>query len=110
VVLRESAGRVHLSKLQDLKVDLSNGLTEEMSMDDTSLTLMQASAEVEVVEAREAWSEYRLADGTVLRIKPVMLAVSRIGDAASANGEPVYETKSTLVTDVRVASSTSTPR
>jgi len=30
-----------------------------------------------VLEAKELWSEYRLADGTVLRIKTVMIAVSR---------------------------------
>ena len=78
-------------------------------MDDTSLALMQAPTEVEVVGAREAWSEYRLADGTVLRIKPVMLAVSRVGDAASGDSSPVYETKSTLVTDVRIPSSTGAP-
>jgi hypothetical protein len=74
-------------------------------MDDTSLALLRASQEIDVVEAKEVWSEYRLADGTVLRIKPVMLSVSRLGEGASPTGEPVYETKSTLVTDIRVARS-----
>lgn len=74
-------------------------------MDDTSLALARASIEIEIAEAKEAWSEYRLADGTVLRIKPVMLSVSRLGDGAGGRGEPVYETKSTLVTDVRLARS-----
>jgi hypothetical protein len=59
--------------------------------------------EIEVVEAKEAWSEYRLADGTVLRVKPIMIAVTRVDGAETADGEPVYNMKSTLVTDVRGA-------
>ena len=72
-------------------------------MNDISVSTMLSSTEVEVLEAKEAWSEYRLADGTVLRVKPIMIAVSRVDDAESANGEPVYNIKSTLVTDVRGA-------
>ena len=74
-------------------------------MNDLSLATMPASSEIEVLEAKEAWSEYRLADGTVLRVKPIMIAVSRVGDPESANGEAVYNLKSTLVTDVREAKS-----
>jgi hypothetical protein len=77
--------------------------TWETEVDTISIDSLSASTEVDVVEAKETWSEYRLADGTVLRIKPVMLAISRVGDAKGADGESVYETKSTLVTDVRVA-------
>jgi hypothetical protein len=72
-------------------------------VNDISVSTMLSSTEVEVLEAKEAWSEYRLADGTVLRVKPIMIAVSRVDDAESANGEPVYNMKSTLVTDVRGA-------
>lgn len=68
------------------------------------LSAVAASAnEVDVVEAKEAWSEYRLADGTLLRVKPVMIAVTRVADAQDAGGEPVYNMRSTLVTDVRGA-------
>ena len=66
-----------------------------------SVASLSRSTEVEVVEAREAWSEYLLADGTVLRIKPVMIAISRVEGAETTNGEPVYNMKSTLITDVR---------
>lgn len=72
-------------------------------MNDISIAAVATSSEVEVLEAKEAWSEYRLADGTVLRVKPIMIAVSRVDDAEAANGEPVYNMKSTLVTDVRGA-------
>ena len=70
-------------------------------MNDVSIATMRGTTEVEVLEAKEAWSEYRLADGTVLRVKPIMIAVSRVEDAESTNGEPVYHMRSTLVTDVR---------
>jgi len=66
-----------------------------------SVASLSRSTEVEVVEAREAWSEYRLADGTVLRVKPIMIAITRVEGAEATTGEPVYAMKSTLVTDVR---------
>lgn len=72
-------------------------------MNDLSVAATPAASEVEVLEAREAWSEYRLADGTVLRVKPIMIAVTRMDGAEASNGEPVYNMKSTLVTDVRGA-------
>jgi hypothetical protein len=72
-------------------------------MNDLSLSDISDPIEVEVLEAKEAWSEYRLVDGTTLRVKPIMIAVSRIGDAESAIGEPVYNMRSTLITDVREA-------
>ena len=76
-------------------------------MNDLSVATAPRAHEIEVIEAREAWSEYRLADGTVLRVKPIMIAVSRLDDAESTNGEPVYTMKSTLVTDVRGATPSS---
>jgi hypothetical protein len=57
--------------------------------------------DVDVLEAKEVWSEYRLADGTVLRIKPVMIAVARVEGEHTLDGDPVYNMKSTLVTDLR---------
>ena len=59
------------------------------------------NTEVEMLESKETWSEYRLADGTRLRVKPVMIAVFRAENEATADGEPVYNMKSTLVVDVR---------
>jgi hypothetical protein len=80
-------------------------LAEETSVNDTSLAGDSGSTDVEVLEAKELWSEYRLADGTVLRVKPIMIAVSRAEEAEATSGEPVYNMKSTLVTDVRSAKS-----
>lgn len=72
-------------------------------MNDISIGTVPRSSEIDVLEAKETWSEYRLADGTVLRVKPVMIAVTRVVDAQSVDGEPLYNMKSTLVTDVRAA-------
>jgi hypothetical protein len=72
-------------------------------VNDLSLAVTPVSTEVEVLEAKEAWSEYRLADGTTLRVKPILIAVSRADDSEGGTGEPVYNLKSTLVTDVKAA-------
>ncbi|HVH79527.1 MAG TPA: hypothetical protein VM782_09075 [Stellaceae bacterium] len=69
-------------------------------MNVASLASISRTTEVEVVEAREAWSEYRLSDGTVLRVKPILIAINRVEGAEATSGEPVYNMKSTLVTDV----------
>lgn len=61
--------------------------------------------EIEMLESKETWSEYRLADGTRLRIKPVMIAVFRADGQLTPDGEPVYNMKSTVVIDVRSAPS-----
>jgi hypothetical protein len=61
----------------------------------------QNSTEIEVIDAKERWSEYRLADGTTMRIKSVVIAVFREDGHQTADGEPVYNMKSTLITDIR---------
>jgi len=70
-------------------------------MDDGLAVSLQVSSDVEVLSSKEAWSEYHLADGTVLRVKPIMIDVSRVSETQSADGDPVYTMRSTLVTDVR---------
>jgi len=62
-----------------------------------------SQSEIEMLEAKEMWSEYRLADGTRLRIRPVIIAVFRANGEVTADGEPAYNIKSTLITDVRAA-------
>jgi hypothetical protein len=69
----------------------------------------QNITEIDTVEAKEAWSVYRLADGTTLRIKPVMIAVFRAEGQQTADGEPVYSMKSTLITDVRASAGAPKP-
>ena len=71
-------------------------------MSDIPADSLQSSTEIEMLEAKERWSEYRLADGTILRLKPVMIAIFRADGQLTPAGEPVYNMKSTLITDVRV--------
>jgi len=71
--------------------------------------LPQDSTEIEMLEAKETWSVYRLADGTTLRIKPVMIAVFRADGQQTQDGEPVYNMKSTLITDVRAPAGVAKP-
>jgi hypothetical protein len=61
----------------------------------------QNTTEIEILEVKERWSEYRLADGTTLRLRPVMIAVFREDGQYTPDGDPVYNMKSTLITDVR---------
>jgi hypothetical protein len=69
----------------------------------------QNATEVEMLDAKEVWSEYRLADGTKVRIKPVMIAVFRAEGEFTPDGEPVYNMKSTLITDIRAPANSSKP-
>lgn len=62
---------------------------------------LQNTTEIEVINSKERWSEYRLADGTTMRIKSVVIAVFRDDGHPTQDGEPVYNMKSTLITDVR---------
>lgn len=70
-------------------------------MNDGPADAVSTAQDVDVQEAKEVWSEYRLSDGTVLRIKPVMITISRMEGEHTIEGDPVYNMKSTLVTDVR---------
>ena len=70
-------------------------------MSDNPTDSLQNITEIEMLEATERWSEYRLADGTTLRLKPVMIAIFRAEGQYTQDGEPVYNMKSTLITDVR---------
>ena len=47
----------------------------ETVVSDLPTDAMQDANEIEMLESKESWSVYRLADGTTLRIKPVMIAV-----------------------------------
>lgn len=78
-------------------------------MNDGLTDLPQDSTEIEMLEAKETWSVYRLADGTTLRIKPVMIAVFRADGQQTQDGEPVYNMKSTLITDVRAPAGVAKP-
>ena len=60
---------------------------------------------VEVVSSEETWSVYTLADGTVVRVKPVMAEFIRVVGKFTEEGEPIYLMKGGLVPSLRVPKS-----
>ena len=72
----------------------------EIAVSDKPKDALHDTTEVEMLDAKEKWNEYRLADGTTLRLKPVMIAVFHNGQR-TPDGDPIYNMKSTSITDVR---------
>jgi hypothetical protein len=58
------------------------------------------AVEVPVVESTERWSEYKLEDGTVIRLKQVVLEISKVPGRYDAEGNPFYVTKAQPVAAV----------
>jgi hypothetical protein len=80
-----------------------------IQLDDIHTASVESMTEIEILETNERWSEYRLADGTTLRLRPVMISVFRADGQYTPDGEPVYNMKSTLITDVRKPGSAAKP-
>jgi hypothetical protein len=51
------------------------------------------AVEVAVAESTERWSEVHLEDGTVLRLKPVVVGAIRVDGQYDQDGNPVYSLK-----------------
>jgi hypothetical protein len=100
--LRQLTGRnMRLARLISQRPGIVKYL--ERAVNDGLNGSSQNITEIDTVEAKEAWSVYRLSDGTTLRVKPVMIAVFRAEGQQTTDGEPVYSMKSTLITDVRAS-------
>jgi hypothetical protein len=46
--------------------------------------------EVQILESTERWSDIKLADGTTLHLKPVVLSVARIDGRYGPQDNPMY--------------------
>lgn len=55
------------------------------------------ATDVPIEETTERWTEIKLKDGAILRMKTVISSVSRIDDKTDQNGNPVYAVSSTNV-------------
>lgn len=60
--------------------------------------------DVPILSAQEVWSEYKLEDGSTLRVRPVLASVDRSAEYTS-DGEPIYNAKIQLIVDARVPDS-----
>ena len=67
--------------------------------------IVDPSADGELVDIKgmdENWSEYTLKDGSVIRIKPVVIEVRRMKEHYAPNNDPIYFIKSTVITDTTI--------
>ena len=55
------------------------------------------AVEVAVSESTERWTEIKLADGTEIRLKPVILTVLRLEGQFDPEGNPLYQLKANQV-------------
>lgn len=46
--------------------------------------------EVPITESTERWTDIKLEDGTVLRLKPIIMAVTRLDGRFDPQGNPMY--------------------
>lgn len=53
---------------------------------------------VDVVRAEENWSEFKLSDGTILFLKPVVVEVRHVIGKYNDQGDPVYLITGTTIT------------
>jgi hypothetical protein len=58
---------------------------------------MVDAVEVEIEVSTERWTEVTLKDGSLIRIKPVILSVLRIDGQYDQEGNPVYQVKANQV-------------
>ena len=61
---------------------------------------MVDGVEVPVDESTEKWSEYKLEDGTTLRLKQVVMEVVRATGQYDAEGNPMYAVKAQPVLSI----------
>jgi hypothetical protein len=53
--------------------------------------------DVPITQSNEHWSEYKLEDGTTLRVKFAVGSIIRLDDKQDAEGNPVYMIKGNVV-------------
>ena len=58
---------------------------------------------IDIENMKETWSEYTLKDGTLLKVKPIIMEIRRLKSHHATNGDPVYFVKSTVITDTVVS-------
>lgn len=56
---------------------------------------------MEVVESKEPWSEIKLADGSLIKMKQVVVEIWRVDGEYDNEGNPVYVVKSNNLLNVQ---------
>ena len=60
------------------------------------------SEPIDIVSSKDGWSEFTLADGTVVRAKAAVLDVKKMVGQYTPEGEPIYVLQLTVVNQTRV--------
>ena len=60
---------------------------------------------VEILKQEEKWSEYDLADGNRLRVKPLVMDVHKT-NLPGPDGNPQYNVRTTFIIDIQVVPKT----
>ena len=55
------------------------------------------AVDVPIIQPEERWSEYKLEDGTTLRVKFVVGSIIRVSGQSDPEGNPVYMIKGNVV-------------
>jgi hypothetical protein len=56
---------------------------------------------VDVISSKEGWSEFTLSDGSVIRLKAVLLEVKKAVGQYTPDGDPIYIMQSAQVNQVK---------
>ena len=87
------------------KMSFTANINEEKTMTATTpkpLTIKPGDTEsVEIESTTERWTECVLSDGTLIRIKPVILDIQKVKNQTDQDGNPIFLTKSTLIVDTK---------
>lgn len=60
------------------------------------------SEAIDIVSSKDGWSEYTLADQTVIRAKAVVLDVKKMTGQFNADGEPIYVLQLIMINQAKV--------
>ena len=62
--------------------------------------LQKEGTVIDIVNSSEVWSSYTLEDGTILKVKQVLVKVVKL-DEKDINGKPVYLTEAQPIVSVQ---------
>jgi len=55
----------------------------------------------DVVSSKDGWTEYKLDDGSIIKVKAVILEIKRAVDQYNLEGNPIYVMQQTIISTVQ---------
>jgi hypothetical protein len=62
----------------------------------------ERTATMNVLKTTDAWSVYKLTDGTEIKAKPVIIHIKRVIGKFNQNGDPIYLVHAGMAVDTKV--------